>query len=109
MWKRISGKLYRENVEEILRYDYYGEIGKTPKNTFYSKPQMYIQKNDDDNDYYEEEEFKRKAIEIKIDADQNFESTFLKILGCRKERNLDSNPLSIKGWKYPILKRETLR
>jgi len=77
-----------KSSEDIQKWNYYGKIGVKSKNTFRDK------KSDinlgplavDDlavvNLVSEEKDHSVQPIKIKIFLDEDFESTFLKILGC---------------------------
>ncbi|PKK58421.1 hypothetical protein RhiirC2_720530 [Rhizophagus irregularis] len=83
MWERMTGKF--ETKEEILKWKYRGKIGAKSENNF----KKGKKKNTDeaetiwesDEEVEEEKDF-MEAIKIKITAEENFFSSFLKLPGC---------------------------
>ena len=72
MWKQMTGSF--KSSKEIQKWNYYGKIGVKSKNSF------QIKKGDTDNN--EEEIDRIQSIIIKINPEDNYISTFLKIPGC---------------------------
>src|SRR3954452_9899701 len=81
-----------KSSEDIQKWNYYEKIGVKSENTFWGEKSDInlgsLAVNDliVDNlavvDLDSEEEYSAQPIGIKISSDENFESTFLKILGC---------------------------
>jgi DNA polymerase elongation subunit (family B) len=84
MWERMTGKF--ETKEEILKWKYRGKIGAKSENNFMMKGK----KKDTDEEgtiWGSGEEVEEKkdymgAIKIKITAEEDFFSSFLKLPGC---------------------------
>ncbi len=72
MWKQMTGNF--KSSEEIQKWNYYGKIGVKSKNSFQIKKGA-IDNNEEEND-------RIQSIIIKISPEDNYISTFLKILGC---------------------------
>ncbi|POG82469.1 hypothetical protein GLOIN_2v1469774 [Rhizophagus irregularis DAOM 181602=DAOM 197198] len=90
IWERMTGKF--ETKEEIIKWKYRGKIGAKSENTFKKKEKK---KNSEDRDSEntlhilengeedtEVKEFLGGPIKIKISAEDNFFSSFLKLPGC---------------------------
>ncbi|RIA82420.1 hypothetical protein C1645_835403 [Glomus cerebriforme] len=90
MWEWMTGKF--ETKEEILKWKYRGKIGAKSKNTFKKKEKKKNRENtDSENTLHilengeedtEVKEFLGGPIMIKISAEDNFFSSFLKLPGC---------------------------
>ncbi|CAI2196264.1 16611_t:CDS:2, partial [Funneliformis geosporum] len=84
MWERMTGKF--EIKEEILKWKYRGKIGVKSENNFMMKGKK--KDTDEDRTIWESgEEVEEKkdymgAIKIKITAEEDFFSSFLKLPGC---------------------------
>jgi hypothetical protein len=84
MWERMTGKF--ETKEDILKWKYRGKIGAKSENKFNMKGKK---KNTDEEETIwgsgeevEEEKDFIGAIKIKITAEEDFYSSFLKLPGC---------------------------
>jgi hypothetical protein len=78
MWKRMTGKF--ETKEEILKWKYRGKIGAKSENDFVKKyPVKALEEGEED---LEEKEYMGGPIKIKITAEEDFFSSFLKLPGC---------------------------
>lgn len=73
MWRQMTGSF--KSSEEIQKWNYYGKVGVKSKNTFQGKKGATI-------DVDEEEDHRIQPIKIKINPEDNYISTFLKIPGC---------------------------
>ena len=85
MWERIIEKF--ETKEDILKWKYRGKIGAKSENVFKKKGKK---KNTDEEgtiwgsgeEVEEVKEYLGGPIEVKITAEENFYSSFLKLPGC---------------------------
>src|SRR5436189_5233423 len=82
IWERMTGKF--ETKEDILKWKYRGKIGAKSENVFKKKG-----KNTDEEgtiwgsgEEVEEKKDFMGAIKIKISAEEDFTSSFLKLPGC---------------------------
>ncbi|GBC36227.2 DNA polymerase family B-domain-containing protein [Rhizophagus irregularis DAOM 181602=DAOM 197198] len=90
MWERMTGSF--KSSEEIIKWNYRGKIGAKSENTFKKKGKKKNNENtDSENTLHilengeedtEVKEFLGGPIKIKISAEDNFFSSFLKLPGC---------------------------
>ncbi|GBC13605.2 DNA polymerase family B-domain-containing protein [Rhizophagus irregularis DAOM 181602=DAOM 197198] len=90
MWERMTGSF--KLSEEIIKWNYHGKIGAKSENTFKKKGKKKNNENtDSENTLHilengeedtEVKEFLGGPIKIKISAEDNFFSSFLKLPGC---------------------------
>ncbi|RHZ54548.1 hypothetical protein Glove_426g54 [Diversispora epigaea] len=76
MWLQMSANSRQSTTEQILRWNYYGSIGKNPGSVENSS---VIRENVCED---EEEDFSQRAVKIKISSEESFISSFLKFPGC---------------------------
>ncbi|CAI2190257.1 10081_t:CDS:2, partial [Funneliformis geosporum] len=78
MWERMTGKF--ETKEEIIKWKYRGKIGAKSENDFMKKyPVKAPEEGEEDP---EVKDYMGGPIKIKISAEDDFTSSFLKIPGC---------------------------
>ncbi|PKK56360.1 ribonuclease H-like protein, partial [Rhizophagus irregularis] len=78
MWERMTGKF--ETKEEIIKWKYRGKIGAKSENDFVKKyPVKAPEEGEEDP---EVKDYMGGPIKIKISAEDDFTSSFLKIPGC---------------------------
>src|SRR6266496_3139079 len=75
----MTGKF--ETNAEIIKWKYRGKIGVKSENTFKAKNTITKPPEEGEKDL-EEKEYMGSRIKIKITAEENFFSNFLKLLGC---------------------------
>ena len=85
MWERMTGKF--ETKEEIIKWKYRGKIGAKSENVFKKKgKKMHSDKEGtiwgSGEEVEEEKEYLGGPIKIKITAEDDFYSSFLKPPGC---------------------------
>ncbi|CAB4492569.1 unnamed protein product [Rhizophagus irregularis] len=90
MWERMTGSF--RSSEEIIKWNYRGKIGAKSENTFKKKGKKKNNENtDSENTLHilengeedmEVKKFLGGPIKIKISAEDNFFSSFLKLPGC---------------------------
>ncbi|PKY34642.1 ribonuclease H-like protein [Rhizophagus irregularis] len=90
MWERMTGSF--KSSEKIIKWNYRGKIGAKSENTFKKKGKKKNNENtDSENTLHilengeedtEVKEFLGGPIKIKISAEDNFFSSFLKLPGC---------------------------
>ncbi|RIB09522.1 hypothetical protein C2G38_2267674 [Gigaspora rosea] len=78
MWKRMTEKF--ETKAEILKWKYRGKIEAKSENVF--KAKNAVKPSEKGEEDPEEKEYMGGPIKIKISAEENFTSSFLKLPGC---------------------------
>ncbi|RIB01140.1 hypothetical protein C2G38_2297601 [Gigaspora rosea] len=78
MWERMTEKF--ETKKEILKWKYRGKIRAKSENVF--KAKNAVKPPEEGEEDPEEKEYMGGLIKIKISAEENFTSSFLKLPGC---------------------------
>ncbi|RIB08439.1 hypothetical protein C2G38_2211662 [Gigaspora rosea] len=78
IWERMTGE--SKTKEEILKWKYRGKIEAKSENNFNKKSEKYTTEEGEEDP--EEKEFMMGPIKIKISAEEDFTSSFLKLPGC---------------------------
>ena len=85
MWLQMSANTQKSTAEQILRWNYYGKIGKhlAPKRHSSSIKEKTCEDSPSEEAFASEEEgFSQREIKIKIGLEEFFISSFLKLPGC---------------------------